>query len=110
MTAPRQSPKRKEIRVSLHAVMNRVADLDQHSLSEGAIPRIMFSSMILDEKSQSRPIFFAPYPAASIQIPDDNLEYWDFELLEGNWRTPIKCARAIYQYLGYYTILCPGIL
>ena len=105
-----ESPRRKELRMALRQITNRVTGFQQHSLSQGDIPEVnvSISPMVLDTNSNSRPIFFAPYTNTSLLYPDDafdrlmETEYDDFDSFEPELRKPMNCARVIEDYFSYY--------
>lgn len=94
--------------MSLRQVTNRVRDLQQHCLSYDMIPSAKISPMVLHETSDSRPTFFAPYPAALLPTPDDDYdrehekEYCDFGSIEARRQTPINCASIFNHYFIAY--------
>ncbi|PWY77423.1 hypothetical protein BO70DRAFT_380681 [Aspergillus heteromorphus CBS 117.55] len=114
MPTPPESPRRKEMRVALRALINQVIPVKQPSIPPGMIPAIHFSPMDLDldVESSSGPIFFAPYPATLFPDPDDNYDrametkYTDFDSISLDFRDPMTSARAIDHYLLSYASYC----
>lgn len=106
-----EQPERRQMRRVLRKVANRIAALDANGIDveHAKTYSISIQPMSLDEKSESRPTFFAPVPASMLLDPDDKYEeeeapYPAFKPAEPG---PVQNrALDMLNYFTYYTAAC----
>ncbi|OJJ77056.1 hypothetical protein ASPBRDRAFT_24766 [Aspergillus brasiliensis CBS 101740] len=109
MSVRPEDPERKAMRKSLRRLERHITELKpDHQIAPSEIDQLRFTSMVLDENSTDRPVFFTPLDESFLQTPDDNYdkkysaEYDTYESISDDWRTPKVCAQAIDIYWSTY--------